>query len=354
LREAGRSIGEKGFFETFQSLLKEYPIHGEFVDSWAYLYYPSDVSPYRIIFMGTPEFAVPALKALHDNHHHVLAVATQPDRPKGRGRRIVAPPVKEVAMGYGYPVLQPAKVKEAWFLEKIIALNPDVFVVVAYGHILPESVLAIPRLGAINIHASLLPAYRGPAPIQWAIINGDQETGVTTMWMDEGMDTGDILLAAKVPIGPEDTAQTLHNRLAQVGAQRLIDTLNQLASGHLVGTPQDQSKATYAPFLKKEDGRIDWSKEAKSLDAFVRGMSPWPGAFTFHMGRRLKIFKAKYLRKGTGEKSGTVLPGFPGDLNVATGRGILALKEVQLESGKRLGIEEFLRGCPVPPGTILG
>lgn len=312
------------------------------------------MSPYRIIFMGTPEFAVPTLKALHDNRHHVLAVATQPDRPKGRGRRMVASPVKEVAMGYGYPVWQPAKVKEAWFLEKIIALAPDVFVVVAYGHILPPSALALPRLGAINIHASLLPAYRGAAPVQWAIINGDEETGVTTMWMDEGMDTGDILLTAKAPIRSEDTAQTLHNRLAPLGAELLIETLDQLASGRLVGIPQDKSKATYAPFLKKEDGRIDWSKEAKSLDAFVRGMNPWPGAFTFLLGKRLKIFRAKPLQQGAREEPGTVLQGFPGDLNVATGRGILSLKEVQLESGKRLGVEEFLRGCPVPPGTILG
>jgi methionyl-tRNA formyltransferase len=267
---------------------------------------------------------------------------------------MVAPPIKEVAMGYGYPVLQPAKVKEAWFLDKIRALNPDLFVVIAYGHILPGLVLAIPRLGAINIHASLLPAYRGAAPIQWAIINGDQETGVTTMWMDEGMDTGDTLLTAKVPIGPEDTAQTLHKRLARVGAQRLIDTLNKLASGNLVATPQDQSKATYAPFLKKQDGRIDWNKEAKSLDAFIRGMNPWPAAFTSLSGKRLKIYKAKSLQQRAGEKPGTVLPGFAGDLNVATGRGLLALKEVQLESGKRLVIEAFLRGCPVPPGTILG
>jgi len=304
--------------------------------------------------MGTPAFAVPTLQALHDSHHHVLAVVTQPDRPKGRGRLMVAPPIKEVAMDYGYPVLQPAKVKEAWFLDKIRALNPDLFVVIAYGHILPGPVLAIPRLGAINIHASLLPAYRGAAPIQWAIINGDQETGVTTMWMDEGMDTGDTLLTAKVPIGPEDTAQTLHKRLARVGAQRLIDTLNQLASSNLVATPQDQSKATYAPFLKKQDGRIDWGKEAKSLDAFIRGMNPWPGAFTSLSGKRLKIYKAKYLQQRAGEKPGTVLPGFAGDLNVATGRGLLALKEVQLESGKRLAIEAFLRGCPVPPGTILG
>ncbi|MBW1741323.1 MAG: methionyl-tRNA formyltransferase [Deltaproteobacteria bacterium] len=312
------------------------------------------MSAYRIIFMGTPAFSVPALKALHENHDEVLAVVTQPDRPKGRGRRMVPPPVKEVASTLGYPVLQPARIKEPWFVEKMIALDPDIFVVVAYGRILPGSVLAIPRLGAINIHASLLPKYRGPAPIQWAIINGEQETGVTTMWMDEGMDTGEILLTSKVPIRPDDTSVSLHHRLADVGAQLLIETLNKLRSGDLVGTPQDKTQATYAPFLKKEDGRIDWTKDAKSLDAFIRGMNPWPGAFTFLFGKRLKIFKAEGLQKPAKEKPGTVLEGFPEDFNVATGRGILALKEVQLESAKRISVKDFLRGCPVPTGTRLG
>lgn len=304
--------------------------------------------------MGTPEFAVPTLKALHGSSNDVLAVATKPDRPKGRGRRLVASPVKQAASAFGYPVLQPVKVKESWFLKRIIGLNPDLFVVVAYGQILPGSVLAIPRVGAINIHASLLPKYRGPAPIQWAIINGDKETGVTTMWMDEGMDTGDILLTARVLIGPDETSGTLHNQLAEMGAGLLIDTLERLKQGHFAGTPQDKSKATYAPFLKKEDGYVDWTKDANFLDAFVRGMNPWPGAFTFLFGKRLKIFKAKNLQKGPRENPGTVLDGFPGDLGVATGRGGLALKEVQLQSGKRLDVEEFLRGCPVPPGTILG
>lgn len=304
--------------------------------------------------MGTPEFAVPSLKALHDYHYDVLAVVTKPDRQTGRGRPMVGSPVKRAAATLRYPVLQPARVKELWFVDKIIDLNPDLLVVVAYGHILPGSILAIPRLGAINVHASLLPTYRGAAPIQWAIINGRQETGVTTIWMDEGMDTGDILLTSKVLIGPEDTSQTLHCRLADLGAQLLIDTLSQLKSGHLVGTPQDKSEATYASFLKKEDGRIDWTKDAKSLEAFIRGMNPWPGAFTFLFGKRLKILKAKDLQGGAREKPGTVLEGFPGDLNVATARGILALIEVQLESGKLLAVKEFLRGCPVPPGTILG
>ena len=304
--------------------------------------------------MGTPEFSVPALKALQENQYDILTAVTQPDRPKGRGRRLVPPPVKEVATTLGCPVLQPLRIKEPWFIEKIIALDPDLFVVVAYGRILPGAFLSIPRLGAINIHPSLLPKYRGPAPVQWSIINGEQETGVTTMWMDEGMDTGDILLSSRVPIRPDDTSGSLHRRLADVGAQLLIETLTRLKSGDLVGKPQDKSGATYAPLLKKEGGRIDWTKDAKSVDAFIRGMTPWPGAFTFIFGKRLKILKAEDLRKSTRKKPGSVLEGFPGDFNVATGRGTLALKEVQLESAKRLRIEDFLRGCPVPPGTLLG
>jgi methionyl-tRNA formyltransferase len=304
--------------------------------------------------MGTPEFATPTLKALHDSQHDVIAVVTKPDRPKGRGRRMVACPVKKLAGTLRYPVLQPTSVKEPGFVEKIIALDPDLFVVIAYGRILPGSVLAIPRLGAINIHGSVLPKYRGSAPIQWAIINGEHETGVTTMWMDEGMDTGEILLTSTVEIGPEDTFETLHHRLAEAGAQLLIETLSELKSGRLKGTPQDNSAATYAPFLRKEDGRIDWSKDAKSLDAFIRGINPWPGAFTFLFGKRLKILKAKAVHKASSEKPGTVLKGFPGELNVAAGSGMLMLKEVQLESGKRLAVEDFLRGCPVAPGIILG
>ena len=312
------------------------------------------MSPYRIVFMGTPSFAVPTLKGLHDSHYDVLAVVTKPDRPIGRGRPMKASAVKQAAKALGYPVLQPARIKDRQFFEDVIALGPDLFVVVAYGHILPESVLAIPRLGAINIHASLLPKYRGPAPIQWAIINEEQETGVTTMWMDEGMDTGDLLMASKVSIGPEETAESLYDRLAEVGAKLIVETLEKLASGAISGTAQQGSEATYAPFLKKEDGRMDWSKNAPSLDAFIRGMNPWPGAFTFLFGKRLKVFGCKIAQKGTRERPGTVLEGFPGELDVATGRGVLSLTEVQLESGKRLPVEMFLRGSPVPPGTLLG
>lgn len=312
------------------------------------------MSTYRIIFMGTADFSVPALKALHENQYGVRAVVTQPDRPKGRGRRLVPPPVKEVASALGYPVLQPLRIKEPGFIEKIIALDPDLFVVVAYGRILPGSSLSIPHLGAINIHPSLLPKYRGPAPVQWAIINGEKETGVTTMWMDEEMDTGDLLLSTKIPIRQDDTSGSLSHRLAEVGAQLLIETLIKLRSGDLVGDPQDKSGATYAPLLKKKDGCIDWSRDAKSIDAFIRGMTPWPGAFTFLSSKRLKVLKAKEIDKRTKEKPGTVLEGFPGDFDVATGRGILTLKEVQLESAKRLPAGDFLRGRPVAPGTLLG
>ena len=314
----------------------------------------TDMSTYRIIFMGTPDFSVPTLKALHENRYDVLAVVTQPDRPKGRGRRLVPPPVKEVGKALGYPVLQPLRIKEPWFIDRTIALDPDLFVVVAYGRILPGSFLSIPRLGAVNIHASLLPKYRGPAPIQWAIINGEQETGVTSMWMDEGMDTGDILLSSKVPIGPDDTSGSLHRRLAEVGAELLIETLAKLKSSDVTGEPQDKSGATYAPLLKKKDGRIDWTMDVKSVDAFIRGMTPWPGAFTFLFGKRLKVLKAKDIQKPAKQKPGTVVEGFPDDFNVATRRGILALKEVQFESAKRLPVKDFLRGCPVPAGTLLG
>jgi methionyl-tRNA formyltransferase len=304
--------------------------------------------------MGTPEFSVPALCALRDNQHDVVAVVTNPDRPKGRGRRVVASPVKQAARTFGYPLLQPTRATESWFLDKITGLAPDLLIVVAYGQILAKNVLSIPRLGAINIHASLLPKYRGPAPIQWAIMNCEEETGVTTMWLDEGMDTGDVLLAARVSIGTEETAQTLHDRLAKEGANLLIDTLEQLASGDLVATPQNHLEASYAPLLKKEDGRIDWTKDARTLDAFVRGMNPWPGALTYLEGKRFRIFRARAVRKETDVSPGTVLDSFPGDFHVATGQEVLSLLQVQFESGKRLAVADFLRGVSVSPGTVLG
>ncbi len=307
----------------------------------------------RIIFMGTPDFAVPALKALHKSGYEVVLVVTQPDRPKGRGRKLCPPPVKEAAIDLGYDVIQPVSIRTGEFADSILKLKPDIFVVVAFGHILPKNILALPKIGAINIHASLLPKYRGAAPIQWAIINRETETGVTTMFMDEGMDTGDVLLSSKIKIAPDDTSASLHDRLADLGADLLIRTLQTLEAGTLNPLPQDHTKAGNAPLLKKSDGHIDWKMPAEALEAFIRGMTPWPGVFTFYRNRRLKIYKARPILTDVAESPGTVVKGFPDELLVATGKGALSVLEIQGASGKRLLIKDFLQGCKMPPGTIL-
>jgi methionyl-tRNA formyltransferase len=307
----------------------------------------------KIIFMGTPEFAAPALKALYKSNQNVALVVTQPDRPKGRGRKVIPPPVKEVAINLRYEVDQPASIRTVEFANRIANHKPDIIVVVAFGHIIPKNILAIPKIATINIHASLLPKYRGPAPIQWAIINGEIETGVTTMLMDEGLDTGDILLSSKIKIFSDDTSGTLHDRLANLSADVLIRTIERIETGDITPISQDHTQATYAPLLKKNDGRMNWEMSAQTLEAFVRGMTPWPGAFTFHGKKRLKIFKAMPIIIDTVEPPGTVIKRFPDELYVATGKGALSVIEIQGESGKRLLIKEFLQGYKIPPGTIL-
>ena len=306
-----------------------------------------------IIFMGTPEFAVPALKALHKNDQDIALVVTQPDRPKGRGRKRTPSPVKETAMNLGYSVIQPSSVRTVEFSNCIEKHTPDFIVVVAFGHIIPKNILNIPEIATINIHASLLPKYRGPAPIQWAIINEEKETGVTTMLMDEGLDTGDILLSSKLEIAPDDTSDTLHNRLADLGADLLIQTLNAFETGDINPISQDHSQVTYAPMLKKNDGRINWGRPANALEAFIRGMTPWPGAFTFHEKKRFKIFRAKTIVMDTKASPGSVIKSFPDELWISTGKGVLSIMELQGESGKRLFIKDFLRGYKLPPGTHL-
>jgi len=308
----------------------------------------------RIVFMGTPDFAVPALNALADSGNDIVLVVTQPDRPKGRGRKPVPPPVKIAAATLGIDVVQPVSVKEHEFEDMIKGLNPDLFVTVAFGQILTANLLAIPRIFAINIHASLLPLYRGAAPIQWSIINGEKETGVTIMKMDQGLDTGDILLAAKTDIRPDDTSATLHDHLAEMGADLLKKVLIKIEKCEALSThPQDHTRVTYAPLLKKKDGRIPWEKPAVTIEAFIRGMTPWPGAFTFHGEKRLKIFSARPVQTDTDEKPGTVLKSFPDELRVATGNKVLSLLEIQGESGKRLPIKKFLMGNKIPPGDKL-
>lgn len=303
--------------------------------------------------MGTPDFAVPAFEALRDSPHEVVLVITQPDRPKGRGRKLTASPVKKVADASGYPIFQPVSLRNQNVQEKIQSLDPDLLVVIAFGHVLTADILAIPRYGAINVHASILPKYRGPAPIQWAVINGDRETGVTTMMMDSGVDTGDILLTAREPIGPEDTAGHMHDRLARVGAELLITTLEALAGERLTPIVQEHIQATYAPMLTKGDGRINWRKPAVAIESFIRGVSPWPGAFTFYGSKRIKIYKARTRDSRTDKQAGTVLESFPGELWVATGEGVLSILEIQGASGKRLPVEDFLRGTAMIPGEQL-
>lgn len=309
-------------------------------------------SPFKVVFMGTPDFAVPSLNALKEFGCTVSLVVTQPDKPKGRGRKLTPPPVKTAALANDFSVMQPDSVKTQEFYERIAALTPDLLVVVAFGHVLPENILAVPKLGAINVHASLLPKYRGPAPIQWAIINGDAETGITTMRMDKGLDTGDILKTAKIRISRQDTAATLHDRLALLGADVLLETLKDLRDGSLKSVPQDHSLATDAPLLTKSHGRIDWSQSAGAIERFIRGMTPWPGAYTFREDKRLKIFRAEIRQEHPNARPGQVIAGFPGQLWVAAGDGVLSILEIQGSSGKRLPIEDFLRGFPIPVGTV--
>jgi len=307
----------------------------------------------KIIFMGTPDFAVPALTALSTNNYNVVLVVTQPDRPKGRGRRLAPPPVKETALKSGYDIIQPVSIKTREFADTIRKYNPDLFIVVAYGKIIPREILEIPKTGALNIHASLLPKYRGAAPIQWAVINNEEETGVTVMMIDEGLDTGDILFSSKMKIEPWDTSATLHDRLASLGADLIIKTLENIETSILNRVPQDNAKATYAPLLKKSDGHIDWKKSAEMIEAFIRGMTPWPGAFTFHESKRIKIYRAEPIQSDAEEVPGTVLKSFPDELRIATGNGVLLIQEIQGTSGKRLLIKDFIRGYKIKPGAVL-
>ena len=304
--------------------------------------------------MGTPLFAVPALNALHASGHEITMVVTQPDRPSGRGRKVSPPAVKATALDLGYHVLQPSSIKTTEFNDLIAQQKPDLLVVIAFGRILPENVLALPRLGTINVHASLLPKYRGPAPIQWAVINDDKETGVCTQLMEKELDTGDLLHSVHETIKPADTAGDLHDRLAVIGATVLIDTLKGLADKTIQPVRQDHSLATYAPMLTKDDGLINWNKPAKSLECFIRGVTPWPGAYTFLDDKRLKIFKSRPVETEISEPPGTILKGFPDELRIATAQGALSIEEIQGASGKRLSITDFLRGHPIPTGSILG
>jgi methionyl-tRNA formyltransferase len=310
--------------------------------------------PISIVYMGTPDFAVPPLRALHQAGYNVPLVVTQPDRPKGRGRALAPPPVKTAALELGCDILQPETVRDPVIIEQIKAQAPDFLVVVAFGQILPAAILKIPAQGPINVHASLLPRYRGPAPIQWAILRGETETGITTILMDSGVDTGDMLISARTAIRSDETADMLHDRLAHLGAEVLLETLSQLTNGRLFPQAQKHDLATYAPMLQKQDGHIDWQQEIARLDRFVRAMTSWPGAFCFWDDKRLRILKAcPILGQPKPVAPGTVVERFPDELCVAAKDGLLLIEEIQNQSGKRMTAKVFLRGNRLLPGTVL-
>jgi methionyl-tRNA formyltransferase len=306
----------------------------------------------RTVFMGTPEFALHTLQGLVDAGLNLVGVYTQPDRPKGRGKQLAAPPVKELALRHGIPVYQPVKLRAPEAVAGLEALAPDLIVVVAYGQILPKSVLEIPRYGCINVHASLLPKYRGAAPINKAIMDGETVTGITTMLMDEGLDTGDMLVKRSLAIGPRETAGELHDRLALLGRETMEETLAQLCAGTLAPEKQDSALTSYAPMLKKEDGRLDWNRPAIELHNQVRGLDPWPGAYTLLNGELLKLASTR-VAAGRGEP-GCILAAEADGVQVACGEGVLVIGALQLAGRKRLAAAEFMRGQPLPAGTRLG
>lgn len=309
----------------------------------------------NIVFMGTPDFAVPTLQMLIDEGHTISCVVTQPDRPKGRGKKENMPPVKELALKYNIPVSQPVRVKgDEAFYEHIKALNPDVIVVVAFGQILPESILNIPRLGCINVHGSLLPAYRGAAPIQWSIINREAVTGVTIMYMDKGMDTGDMLLKREMTIEVDDTYKSLHDKMMIVGADALKEAMPLIIAGGEGREKQDDSQATYASMINKAMGEMDFTKSASELDALVRGLDPWPVAYTYYEGQPLKVWKVAVSdHEKTGEP-GKILDINKDGLYVQTGEGVLVIEEIQAPNKRRMPVSEYIKGNTMTVGEVLG
>lgn len=305
----------------------------------------------RVVFMGTPDFAVPSLQILLDHGYEVCAVYTQPDKPKGRGHKLQPPPVKELALQHQIPVFQPATLRKEEVQAEIRSWNPDVIVVVAYGKLLPKAVLDAPKLGCVNVHGSLLPQYRGAAPIQWTVLNGDKVAGVTTMFMAEGMDTGDMLLKAETPVGEEETSGQLFDRLKDLGADLLLETLQGLEVGTLTPVPQDEAQATRAPMLSKELSQVDWTKSAQQVHDLIRGLNPWPSAVSYLDGRKLKLHASR-VREGSGEAGKAFAQ--DGALWVYCGQGALELTEIQTENGKRMDGKSYLLGHPLQEGSHFG
>ena len=307
----------------------------------------------KIVFMGTPDFAVSTLESLVKGGHEVIAAVTQPDKPKGRGKAVQYTPVKEKALEYEIPVYQPVKARDPEFVELLKGMNPDVIVVVAFGQLLPKAILDIPKFGCVNVHASLLPKYRGAAPIQWAVIDGEEVSGVTTMLMDEGLDTGDMLEKAEIVLDEKETGGSLFDKLSALGGELILSTLEKMENGTITRTPQGDSTTSYAKMLKKTMGEIDWHMEAVKIERLIRGLNPWPSAYTSLKGKTVKIWSADVV---AGESTGN--PGrvtvTKDKLLVECGENFLSITELQLEGKKRMETAAFLRGFTVEDQTVFG
>ncbi|CEN26425.1 methionyl-tRNA formyltransferase [Paraclostridium sordellii] len=308
----------------------------------------------KIVFMGTPEFAVPCLQKIIDEGHEVLAVVTQPDKPKGRGKKLAMPPVKELALKYNIDVYQPVKAREDSFVEKLKEINPELIVVVAFGQILPKSILDIPKFGCVNVHASLLPKYRGAAPLNWVIINGEEKTGVTTMYMDVGLDTGDMILKSEIPLDDEITAGELHDKMMVQGAEVLKDTIDLISKGEAPREKQNDEETCYSPIMDKSLGNIDWSKSATDIHNLIRGVNPWPSAYTTYDKQTMKIWKTKVLDKLSGKTPGTILSVDKNGIEVSTGDKVLQISEIQMSGKKRMIVSEYIKGNDISTGIVLG
>lgn len=306
----------------------------------------------RIVFMGTPDFSVPALQAIYEAGHEVIGVVTQPDKPKGRGKEVQMTPVKQKALEYHIPVYQPVKARDPEFVKLLQDLAPDAMVVAAFGQLLPKSILDIPPLGCINIHASLLPKYRGAAPIQYAVINGEEESGITTMMMAEKLDTGDMLDQERVRLSEDETGGSLHDKLSEIGGRLILKTLKKLSEGTAERIPQDEEKSCYVGMIKKSMGDIDWTMDAASIERLIRGLNPWPSAYTTWNGKTVKLWKAAVVEKEYEGLCGQVVEAGKDFLVVKTGRGGLSIEELQLPGKKRMDIDAFLRGYQILEGAV--
>ncbi len=306
----------------------------------------------KVIFMGTPDFSVGTLEALVEAGHEVCLVVTQPDKPKGRGKEMQFTPVKEAALAHGIEVYQPRKIREPECVEKLKQYNADIMVVIAFGQILPKEILEMTPYGCVNVHASLLPKYRGAAPIQWSIIDGEEVTGVTTMQMDEGLDTGDMLLKTEVPITAEETGESLHDKLAEAGAALCVETLAKLQEGSIVPEKQGESPTAYAKMLDKKLGNIDWTTSAVAIERLVRGLNSWPSAYTHWNQKVMKIWKAKVVADNSGKEPGEVAKVEKDGFYVQTGDGLLKVLELQIPGKKRMDAGAFLRGYTLEPGEV--